>query len=71
MCALKHENVMDTLYKNILSPNCEDNKIECGSQVLFSNTDPALEDGNQTVSRLFHHLPAARGIFTWEEPALC
>lgn len=49
VCALKHENVMDTLYKNILLPNRQDNKIECGSQVLFSNTGSALEHGNQTI----------------------
>eukprot|EP01018_Ginkgo_biloba_P020220 Gb_20472 [translate_table: standard] len=50
VCALKQENVMDSLYKNILSPYCPKDKVDSGKQILFSVSDSSLDQNGQILN---------------------
>ncbi|GLJ06834.1 hypothetical protein SUGI_0049640 [Cryptomeria japonica] len=52
VCALKDENIMKTLYKNVLLPFSPDGKIGLGTPILITNTNPSFECNNQIIKRV-------------------
>ncbi|KAH9326013.1 hypothetical protein KI387_006191, partial [Taxus chinensis] len=52
VCALKDENIMNTLYKNVLLPYFPKNKVDFGTQFLVPNADSTFEFDNQILKRV-------------------